>query len=208
MTIHRNSKPESSPVRSSVSNFTVCDIATKVFFSEWITLNVIFHRSINWNKNALALSVFRYLQDFEVVEALEHGARDVSQVVARESPVEGQKKWFGSFAVQHIDYFNREKRIWWIHKDKYACVCAQELMVKKQKWEISLEARTTAAGVQISLAAGLYHSWTEISLLYGLQTRQHILKAEPRYECALSSFCLLWQQTFHSTSEFIHNGQR
>lgn len=101
-----------------------------IFFSEWITPNNIFHRSINWNKNALALSVFRYLQDFEVVEALEHRARDVSQVVARESPVEGQKKWFGSFAVQRIDDFNREKRIWWIHKDEYACVCVQELMVK------------------------------------------------------------------------------
>ncbi len=208
MTIHRKAKPESSPVRSSVSNFAVCDIATKVFFSEWITLNVIFHRSINWNKNALALSVFRYLQDFEVVEALEHGARDVSQVVARESPVEGQKKWFGSFAVQHIDYFNREKRIWWIHKDKYACVCAQELMVKTKVRDLLGSKNHSSWGSDLSLAAGLYRSCTEISLLYGLQTRQHILKAEPRYKCALSSFCLLWQQTCHSTSEFIHNGQR
>lgn len=168
------------------------------YFSEWITLNYIFHRSFNRNKNALTLSVFHYLQDFEVVEALEHGARDVSQVIARKSPVEGQNKCFGSFAVRHIDDYNREKRIWWIHKDEYACVCIKELMVETKVRDL------LGCKNHSSWGSDLFGRWsfTEISLLYGLQTHQHFLKEEPRYECALSSFCLPWQQTSHSTTEF------
>lgn len=167
-------------------------------------MNVIFHRSINWNKNALTLSVFRYLQDFEVVEALEHGARDVSQVVAREPPVEGQKKCFGSFAVQHIDDFNREMRIWWIHKGE----CVRSGAHGENKSERSPWTQEPQQLGFRSLWPLVFTAHVQKSLFCMVSKHVNTFWKEPRYECALSSFCLLWQQTRHSTAEFIYNGRR